>query len=167
LGAVSYNNNKEAVAHWMHLTHARFGSMKTTIMIKLEQIMKIISIFLGTLLMACLATMASAGERDEGITCVSKGSYKTAVYDKGSNGQVISTRIKVGNSYKGGKCMGRCGGACGGWAPSAWTKDCLDHDICIVDQDGKNGLAWDKNCGDEFNHAADDYTFGVLRGCRG
>ena len=63
--------------------------------------------------------------------------------------------------------MARCGCGCGWGAPSAWTKDCLDHDICIVDQNGQNGLATDKNCGDEFRHAADDYTFGVLRGCRG
>ena len=135
---------------------------------------KKLSIFLSAFLMVCLSSMAFAtsAEKNEGITCISKGSYKTAIYDKGRNGTDVYTRIKVGNSYTSkdgftGQCMGRCGGACGGWAPSAWAKDCLDHDICIVDQNGKNGLAGDENCGDEFNHAADDYTFGVLRGCRG
>lgn len=128
---------------------------------------KNIIVFISTFMLVSLTSLANAGERAEGITCLNKGSYETAVYDKGSNGQVISTRIKVGNSYKGGSCMGRCGGGCGWGAPSAWAKDCLDHDICIVDQDGKNDLANDANCGDEFRHAADDYTFGVLRGCSG
>ena len=127
---------------------------------------KKIMLCLSTVLLISLSCLVSAGD-NEGITCVNKGSTVTAVYDKGSNGTTIRTNIKVGNSYKGGKCMGRCGGACGGWAPSAWTKDCLDHDICIVDQNGENGLANDKNCGDEFRQAADDYTFGVWRGCRG
>ena len=113
-------------------------------------------------------SLVSAGERDEGITCLNKGSYETAVYDKGSNGTLVTKNIKVGNSYGGGKCMGRCGGGCDKWwAASAWAKDCLDHDICIVDQNGKNDLANDENCGDEFVHAADDYVFGVIRGCRG
>ena len=99
-----------------------------------------IMLCLSTVLLISLSCLASAGS-NEGITCVNKGSTVTAVYDKGSNGTTVRTNIKVGNSYKGGKCMGRCGGACGGWAPSAWTKDCLDHDICIVDQNGENGLA--------------------------
>lgn len=126
-----------------------------------------IKIVLSLLLSFALSTLATAGERDEGVKCINKGSNVTATYDKGSNGQLIQKNIKVGNSYKGGNCMGRCGGGCGWGAPSAWAKDCLDHDICIVDQNGKNDLANDKNCGDEFVHAADDYTFGVLRGCRG
>ena len=121
-----------------------------------------------TFMLMSFTSLLSAGERDEGITCLNKGSNVTAVYDKGSNGTVISTNIKVGNNYGGGKCMGRCGGGCDKWwAASAWAKDCLDHDICIVDQNGKNDLANDANCGDEFVHAADDYVFGVLRGCSG
>lgn len=116
-------------------------------------------------LILCMSTLVDAAARNEGITCVSIGSNVTALYDK--NGRDVRTNISVGQSYKGGQCMGRCGGACGNWLPDAWTKDCLDHDICIVDQNGSNGLAADPNCGNEFNHAADDYTFGVLRGCRG
>lgn len=123
------------------------------------------SLILSALLLS-LSSLTMAGT-NEGITCVSKGSTVTAEYDKGSNGQDVRRNIVVGNSYKGGQCMGRCGGACGWGAPSSWTKDCLDHDICIVDQDGKNDLSFDTNCGDEFNQAADDYTFGVWRGCRG
>lgn len=124
-------------------------------------------IYFSAILLLSFTSLASASERNEGITCISKGSTVTAVYDKGSSGTVVRTNIKVGSSYKGGSCMGRCGAACGWGAPSAWTKDCLDHDICIVDQNGVNGGATDSNCGDEFIHAADDYTFGVLRGCRG
>ena len=52
-------------------------------------------------------SLANAGEKGEGITCINKGSNVTAVYDKGSNGTVITKNIKVGNSYKGGNCMGR------------------------------------------------------------
>lgn len=111
------------------------------------------------------STMADAAARNEGITCISKGSTVQALYDK--NGSDVRRNIRVGSSYKGGSCMGRCGAACGGWAPSAWAKDCLDHDICIRDQNGSNAGPFDANCGNEFNHAADDYTFGVLRGCRG
>jgi len=105
---------------------------------------------------------------NEGVRCIKKNSTVQAVYDKGSNGQTIKRDIKVGSSYKGGKCMGRCGAGCGRWwIPSSWTKDCLDHDICIADQNGENGLANDKNCGDEFNHAALDWTTGVALGCSG
>lgn len=122
--------------------------------------------YLSAILLISFASLLSAGE-NEGITCITKGSTVTAVYDKGTNGTVVRTTIKVGSSYKTGSCMGRCGAGCGWGAPSAWTKDCLDHDICIVDQNGVNGGATDTNCGDEFNQAADDYSLGVLRGCRG
>ena len=106
---------------------------------------KQLTTFIAILMCLSISTLTSAEERNEGITCLTKGSYETAVYDKGSNGQVINTTLKVGSSYKGGNCMGRCGGGCGWGAPSAWAKDCLDHDICIVDQNGENGLATDPN----------------------
>ena len=124
-----------------------------------------LTIFMTAFLLVLSSATASAAARNEGITCVSVGSTQTALYDK--QGRDVRTRIRVGNSYKGGNCMGRCGGGCGNLLPDAWTKDCLDHDICIVDQNAQNGLAADPNCGNEFNHAADDYVFGVWRGCRG
>lgn len=111
-------------------------------------------------------SLAYGASRNEGITCINIGSTVKAVYDK-ANGRTIRRNIRVGNSYKGGQCMGRCGAACGNFLPDAWTKDCLDHDICIADQNGQNGLANDPNCGNEFNHAASDYVFGVMRGCSG
>lgn len=137
---------------------------------------KKLSIFLSAILMVSLASLASAtsAQKGEGITCLTKNSNVAYIYDKGRNGADVRGVQKVGKTHTSrtgsgfkGQCMGRCGGACGGWAPSAWAKDCLDHDICIVDQDGSNGLSNDPNCGDEFNQAADDYAFGVLRGCRG
>lgn len=137
---------------------------------------KKISLFLSTVLMLSLSGMVSAtdAQKGEGIRCLTKDAYVAYIYDKGRNGEDVTGVQKIGSTHTSrtgsgfkGQCMGRCGGACGGWAPSAWAKDCLDHDICIVDQDGSNGLSNDPNCGDEFNQAADDYAFGVLRGCSG
>jgi len=109
---------------------------------------------------------AYAGTK-EGITCIEIGDRETAEYDKGRNGRDVNRRIRVNSTFRGGRCMGRCGAACGNFLPDAYTKDCLDHDICIADQNGENNFGADANCGDEFNHAADDFVFGVIRGCRG
>lgn len=103
--------------------------------------------------------------RDEGITCIQKGTYVNAQYDdsRGSH----SDRVKVGSSGAGFQCIGRCGAKCGQWwIPSAWTKDCLDHDQCSLKNNSTTGPL-DRNCGDEYTEAADDYIFGVIRGCRG
>ncbi|WP_299219357.1 hypothetical protein [uncultured Aquimarina sp.] len=104
--------------------------------------------------------------RNEGITCIRKNTYVNAEYDDSRGNH--SDRVKVGskprNNYG---CMGRCGGDCGRWwIPSAWTKDCMDHDQCSNINNASGGGS-DRNCGDEFNEAADDYVFGVIRGCRG
>ncbi len=104
--------------------------------------------------------------RNEGIKCIRKNTYVNAQYDdsKGSH----SDRVKVGSKARANyDCMGRCGGDCGRWwIPSAWTKDCLDHDQCSHINNASGG-GRDRNCGDEFREAADDYIFGVIRGCRG
>lgn len=123
-----------------------------------------------TLVFFAFTSSVYAGAKNEGITCLSKNVSSPYLYDK--NGRDVKGNQVVGKSYTSdsgftGQCMGRCGGACGWGAPSSWAKDCLDHDICIVDQDGSNGLSGDPNCGNEFNQAADDYAFGVLRGCSG
>jgi len=123
-------------------------------------------LLLSAFLMISFTSLVSAGE-NEGITCLNEGSRDTAEYDLGSNGRDVTKSIKIGQTYGGSKCMGRCGGGCDKWwAASAWAKDCLDHDICIVDTDN-NDYAADENCGDEFVQAADDYIFGVVRGCSG
>lgn len=104
--------------------------------------------------------------RNEGVSCIRKNSTVNAEYDdsRGSH----SDRVVVGSTArKGYECMGRCGGGCGRWwIPSAWTKDCMDHDQCSNVNNSSGGSS-DANCGDEFNEAADDYVFGVVRGCSG
>lgn len=122
----------------------------------------------------------AAGERParksnggDGITCIRKGSTYTAYYDLGTNGTVYSKNVTCNsnwgtNACGGGdySCMGRCGGGCGWGAPSSYTLDCLDHDTCSHDRCG-NGGSGDSNCGDEYNNAADDWSFGVAWGCNG
>ena len=129
--------------------------------------MKIIKrvMLLSALIMA-FANIAQAGiSKNEGITCVSKGSSVRAQFDdsRGDHSKFVKVGSKAGSNYG---CMGRCGGDCGWGAPSAWTKDCMDHDQCSF-ENGSSGGSSDSNCGDEFNEAADDWTFGVIRGCRG
>ena len=104
---------------------------------------------------------------NEGITCIRKNTYVTAEYDRGNSGTRYNERVKVGSKARSGyDCMGRCGADCGWGAPSAWTKDCMDHDQCS-NRFNASGGSGDSNCGDEFNEAADDWLFGVIRGCRG
>lgn len=100
---------------------------------------------------------------DEGITCVRKNTVVTAVYDDAS-GRVFRDRKLVNED----RCLGRCGSGCPGTfsLASAWTKDCLDHDQCGRVLGGSTN-PFDRNCGDEYGQAADDFLFGVLRGCRG
>jgi len=103
---------------------------------------------------------------NEGITCIRRGSFVNAEYDD-SRGR-RTDRVKVGSKARNGyDCMGRCGADCGRWwIPSSWTKDCMDHDQCSNVNNSSGGSS-DSNCGDEFNEAADDWAFGVIRGCRG
>ncbi|MEM6831923.1 MAG: hypothetical protein AAF551_15540, partial [Bacteroidota bacterium] len=102
----------------------------------------------------------------EGITCIRRNTFVNAEYDDARG--VHSDRVRVGSKARQGyDCMGRCGANCGRWwIPSAWTKDCMDHDQCSNVNNSSGGVA-DGNCGDEFTQAADDYVFGVIRGCRG
>lgn len=102
---------------------------------------------------------------NEGVTCIKKNTYVYAEYDDRRGNR--KERVKVGSKARSGYgCMGRCGGDCGWGAPSAWTKDCMDHDQCS-NVNNSSGGSGDSNCGDEFNEAADDWLFGVIRGCRG
>jgi len=99
---------------------------------------------------------------DEGITCIKKNTYVTAEYDDDSGD--VSESILVNGS----DCIGRCGSGCGSWLSwrSAWTKDCLDHDRCGRVNGGSTN-PFDSECGDEYDEAADDFLFGVIRGCSG
>jgi len=104
--------------------------------------------------------------RNEGVTCIRRNTVVNAEYDDSRGNQ--RDRVRVGSKPRANYgCMGRCGGDCGRWwIPSAWTKDCMDHDQCSHINNASGGSG-DRNCGDEFNEAADDYIFGVIRGCRG
>ncbi len=112
-----------------------------------------------------LAQAAASCSKNEGITCIRKNTWVTAVYDdsKGCH----SESVLVGSTARPGyECMGRCGGGCGWGAPSSWTKDCMDHDQCS-NKNYSSGGGSDSNCGDEYNEAMDDWTWGVWRGCNG
>lgn len=100
---------------------------------------------------------------NEGVTCIRKNTYVTAVYDDASGRQYRDRKLVNGN-----RCLGRCGSGCPGifTIASAWTKDCLDHDQCGRVLGGSTN-PFDSDCGDEYAQAADDYLFGVIRGCRG
>ena len=110
--------------------------------------------------------------RNEGVRCIRKNSWVTVKYDDywGSHSYRIRVNsrgtTKYGFGHSGYDCMGRCGGDCGWGAPSAWCKDCLDHDECSV-KNRSSGGSNDRHCGDEFNEAMDDWLWGVLRGCSG
>ncbi|MCX7679769.1 MAG: hypothetical protein N2316_11210 [Spirochaetes bacterium] len=103
---------------------------------------------------------------NEGITCIRKGTWVTAKYDDSKGDH--SESVLVGSTARPGyECMGRCGAGCGSsLVPSSWCKDCLDHDQCSH-KNYSSGGASDSNCGDEYNEAADDWMFGVARGCNG
>lgn len=105
----------------------------------------------------------SAKNIDEGITCIRKNTFVTAEYDNAA-GTSINENVQVNSD----DCLGRCGSGCGSWfsLASAWTKDCLDHDQCGRQLGGSTN-PFDSNCSDEYSDAADDYLFGVIRGCSG
>lgn len=108
---------------------------------------------------------------NDGIRCVRRGTSYALEYDEGDNGRVYRTTKRAGYDasgiVSGYGCMGRCGINCGNWwIPSAWTLDCFEHDECGLRLKASGGTA-DPNCGDEFDEAADDYLFGVVRGCSG
>ncbi len=104
----------------------------------------------------------SLQNRNEGITCIRKNTFVTAEYDD-DRGNIRESILVNGE-----RCIGRCGSGCGSFftVASAWTKDCLDHDRCGR-VNGSSTDPFDSECGDEYREAADDYLFGVIRGCRG
>ena len=103
---------------------------------------------------------------NDGITCVRKNRYYTISWDDRRGNR--SARDYAGRNRGGNyNCMARCGAGCGRWwIPSAWTLDCFEHDECSR-QNNSSGGPSDSNCGDEWIHASDDWTFGVIRGCSG
>ena len=103
---------------------------------------------------------------NDGVSCVRRGNYYTISWDDRRGNR--TARDQAGRNRGGNyNCMARCGAGCGRWwIPSSWTLDCFEHDECSR-QNNSSGGAADSNCGDEWVHAADDWTFGVVRGCGG
>lgn len=84
-------------------------------------------------------------------TCLRAGSNYTAYYDAGNGGaQWMWTR--TANS---GNCLGRCGAGCN-FLDTDLMLDCFEHDTC-VDHFGGSSLGDSSNCGDEYNHAVNEY----------
>ncbi|MFW7379238.1 MAG: hypothetical protein ACOH5I_10555 [Oligoflexus sp.] len=108
----------------------------------------------------------SLGLRNEGITCIKKGTTVKAEW-RDRNSTAYSENVLVGTNWPNNYgCMGRCGSDCGWGAPSSWTKDCMDHDVCSFRHNASGGAS-DPNCGETFNQAADDWFWGVWYGCSG
>ena len=66
------------------------------------------------------------------------------------------------------RCHGRCGPGCGLFASGkggSYTRDCAEHDDCIADYDGPGKRYSDRNCGDEFGDADDDFFLARIN-CR-
>ena len=96
---------------------------------------------------------------NEGVKCIKKGQWVYAQWDT-SSGQVRGESVKTNANWGGNYgCMGRCGGGCGWGAPSSYTKDCMDHDVCSKRHNSSSGSS-DPNCGDEYNQAMDDWAHG-------
>ena len=105
----------------------------------------------------------TTSERDEKVTCITKGTTVTAVYDKGLDGSRYAEAVLVGSNWGTSVrgtgnygCMGLCGGGCGPFV-TKYTKDCLDHDTCSHNYGASGGSA-DGNCGDEYRNASDDFN---------
>jgi hypothetical protein len=60
----------------------------------------------------------------------------------------------------GGMCEGRCGSGCPRGYNWYWTKDCLDHDICLDYHTSANGTSSSGDCGWEYSDAQSDWIYG-------
>lgn len=119
-------------------------------------------------------SVAPSAKFDEGVTCIQRGTDVVARYDddrvnNASPGRVSYDLVRVGSTARPGyECMGRCGPGCQPWyaVDSAWCKDCLDHDQCSNVYFASGGSS-DDRCGDEYDEAFDDWTWGLSYGCTG
>jgi hypothetical protein len=60
----------------------------------------------------------------------------------------------------GGSCEGRCGAGCPRAYNWYFTKDCLDHDICLDFHTTASSTSYSGDCGFEFSDAQGDFTWG-------
>lgn len=122
--------------------------------------MKVLKTLLVSLVVAltCYSGMASA-------TCVELGKSYTVTVDL-RNGVTKTKTVVAGkpisgtpvnSSYDKG-CMGRCGAGCGSDnGQGNYAYDCLVHDVCGF-FDAEFGGAFDRDCGDEYRAAIDDFV---------
>lgn len=123
------------------------------------------------LLMLFTSIPAYADGQNEGITCLTDDQWVRAEWgDRSDSNQSAwfqatrSAQQQPANSAFDTGCMGRCGAGCGSDRGAGfYTKDCMDHDVCGLNDEVLGG-AFDRDCGDEFRQAADDFVFGFA--CR-
>jgi len=120
-----------------------------------------------------VAGRVEASVGNDGIACLTVGYWYRAYYDLGDNGtrysEVVQAGACWGNNAIGGQydCMGRCGADCGNWWwASGYSLDCLDHDVCSYRRLASGGSS-DDDCGDEYDHAADEWMWSTWVGCTG
>jgi len=103
-------------------------------------------------------------EADDGALCMCPyggGGTWTAWYDTGTSPHQIDWVRYHGSDTN--QCTGRCGAGCN-WLDKEAFWDCFEHDSC-VDHVGGSSLGGNADCGDEFDHAADDYIVSYGWGC--
>jgi hypothetical protein len=71
------------------------------------------------------------------------------------------TGCRVGDWTGAGSCEGRCGPGCPRAYNFYFTKDCLDHDMCLDYHPAASSSSWSGDCGYEFGDASDDFAFGL------
>lgn len=62
------------------------------------------------------------------------------------------------------ECEGRCGSGCPNSYNFYITKDCLDHDVCLNSHPSAASASTFGDCGNEFDRAAGDFSFGTGSG---
>jgi hypothetical protein len=71
------------------------------------------------------------------------------------------TGCRVGDWTGAGSCEGRCGAGCPRAYNFYFTKDCLDHDMCLDYHPAASSTSWSGDCGYEFGDASDDWAGGL------
>jgi hypothetical protein len=64
-------------------------------------------------------------------------------------------------------CEGRCGAGCPNSYNFYVTKDCLDHDVCLNNHPSASSTSTFGDCGNEFDRASGDFTYGTSSGFTG
>lgn len=103
-------------------------------------------------------------EADDGALCMCPyggGGWWWAWYDTTRYPYQLDWLRQKGSDTP--ECTGRCGAGCNFFDKEAFW-DCFEHDTCL-DHVGGSILGDNSNCGDEFNHAADDYIISYGWGC--